>query len=105
MFSDKMRICIDYYYCSIKHVYNLTECSWPSELYVFLKFLVHTLLVSIMLFDALVSGTKLHFTTLESGGECVPTIHVIIVVVWSVEYCTFTVVVPPSCPVVLSTVS
>ena len=44
---------------------NVTECSGPSEIYVFLKFLVHTLLVSIMLFDVLVSGTKLHFTTLE----------------------------------------
>ena len=35
----------------------------------FLKFLVHTLLVSIMLFDVLVPGTKLHFTTLEGMGE------------------------------------
>ena len=52
---------------------------------VFLAFLVHTLLVSIMLFDVLVSGTKLHFTALESGGECVPLIQVTIVVVWSVQ--------------------
>ena len=43
-----------------------------SELYVFLKFLVHTLQVSIMLFDVLVSGTKLHFTTLEISAECSP---------------------------------
>ena len=51
----------------------------------FLKFLVHTLLVSIMLFDVLVSGTKLHFTTFEIGGECVPTVYVTIVVVWCVQ--------------------
>ena len=71
----------------------------------FLKFLVHTLLVSLMLFDGLVSGTKLHFTTLESGGECAPLIHVTIIVVWSVQVCTVTVIVPPSCSVGLSTVS
>ena len=71
----------------------------------FLKFLVHTLLVSIMLFDGLVSGTKLHFTTLESEGECAPFRHVTIVVVWSVQVSTVTVIVPQSCSVGLSTVS
>ena len=105
MHSDKIWIWSEYYYCSITHVYNLTECSWPSELCVFLKFLVHTLLVSIMLFDGLVSGTKLHFTTLERGGESVPTIHISIVVVWSVQVSTVAVIVPPSCSVGLSTVS
>ena len=55
-------------------------------MYVFLKFLVHTLLVSIMLFDVLASGTKLHFTTLEISGECEQIQHVTIAVVWSVQY-------------------
>ena len=104
MHSDKIWIWSEYYYSSINHVYKLTECSWPSELYVFLKFLVHTLLMSIMLFDVLISGTKLHFTTLESG-ECVPSINVTIAVVWSVQVWTEAAVVPPSCTMGLSTVS
>ena len=49
-----------------------------------------------MLFDVLVSGTKLHFTILEISGEYAPFRHVTIVVIWSVQYCTFTLVVPPS---------
>ena len=36
----------------------------------------------------LVSGRNLHFTTLESIGECAPTIDVAIVVVRSVQYRT-----------------
>ena len=34
-----------------------------------------------MLFDVLVSGTKLHFSRLERPGECVPLIHVTIAVI------------------------
>ena len=65
---------------------------------------MHALLVSIMLFDVLVSGTKLHFTTLETRGECVPSRFVSIVVVLFVQACTVAVIEPPSCIVEQSTV-
>ena len=38
-----------------------------------------------MLFDVLVSGTKLHFTALERVGESEPARDVTIVVVWFIQ--------------------
>ena len=106
MHSDKIWIWSEYYYCSINHVCNLMSVHDPVRCMCFFAFLVHTLLVSIMLFDVLVSETKLHFTTLEIGWECVPSIHETIVVVWSVQVWTPTNPgIPPSCTVELSTVS